>query len=110
MAPNQQNLDILGLVERRLDSKLDSITKLLDQSLSGLKELYELRTKTLESKIIDLERKIDNHIKHCETDQMEDEQRSINMKNQLKTRIYTVIGWIVALLIATFSFGLNKIF
>lgn len=110
MVQNQRDLDILSLVERRLDAKLDSIDKLLNQSLTGLKELYEVRNKFLENRIIELEKKIDTFINEYEDKRESDKTEKREDKKEQVTKTTAVMGWVVAALTAIASALIPKFF
>lgn len=110
MVQSQRDLDILSLVEKRLDAKLDSIDKLLNQSLTGLKELYEVRNKFLENRIIELEKKIDSFIAEYDEKRESDKSEKREDKKEQVTKTTAVMGWVVAAITAIASALIPKFF
>ena len=100
--------EILKQVEKRLDSRLDALEKLLSQSMASIKLIYDINHQHIEEKIESLESTFNTYVskqelKREEKEEKEKERDEIHArerKNHKLTIALAFIGWIVL-------FGLN---
>lgn len=97
--------ELLKHVERRFDDRLDSLDKLITQSMTAMKEINATNHTHLSQKLENLERAFDTYVEAAEKRREireEDEQDNKSTKerdsrNMKLTLAISIIGWIVAI-------------